>query len=384
MPFSVYWHLLLVVFPLYLIEMSTPVMSKKISMIGGGNWGTAMARHLALGNSDDEVKMWVYEEKIDGRNLTSIINESGVNVKYLPGVRLPSNLKASSDLCAVCSDADVLFLAIPHQFLLGVLKDMNGLLKEDAIVVSLIKGLTIHEEGPQLLSTMTSNTLELRTDVVVLMGANVASDVAHDELVEASIACKDRGTAELIKSIVQKNNFVIDMLTTDVASVELCGALKNVVALAAGFCDGLGVGSSTKAAIIRKGMQEMVMFCNKFSGDSFNFETILSSCGVADVIATCFGGRNRKCAEEFARRMVLIGESNIGRERASALWEEIESEILKGQKLQGLGTCYEVITCLTSGQMDDFMLFPAIYDIAFEGNDVRSLLVGSSVLQSKL
>ena len=371
---------------LSLIVMASFVASKKVGVIGGGNWGTAVARHLANGN-EDEVKMWVHEEKVGGRNLTAIINESGINVKYLPDIKLPSNLKACSDLGDVCKEADVIFLAIPHQFLSNVLKQMTNLLKKDVVVVSLIKGLTIKEDGPELLSSIISSMLNLETEVAVLMGANVASDVAHDELVEASIACKDLAIAELIRDLVEKNKFEVDMLTTDVASVELCGALKNVVALGAGFCDGLGVGPSTKAAIIRKGMHEMVLFCNLFSGGSFSLETMLSSCGVADIIATCFGGRNRKCAEEYARRMLSLGEDDLGQEKAANLWNEIEEELLKGQKLQGLGTCEEVMMCLTSGVGQDrsaFKLFPLIYEIAFKGRDVKSLLLSFSELKSRL
>ena len=187
------------VFASLVVLLSVVVMTslaKKVGVIGGGNWGTAVARHLANGY-DDEVKMWVHEEKVGGRNLTAIINESGMNVKYLPGIRLPQNLRACSDLAEVCVEADVIFLAIPHQFLAGVLKQMAALLKEDVVVVSLIKGLTIREDGPELLSSMISSMLNLNTEVAVLMGANVASDVAHDELVEASIACKDLAIAEL-------------------------------------------------------------------------------------------------------------------------------------------------------------------------------------------
>merc|ERR1711972_320710 len=108
----------------------------------------------------------------------------------------------------------------------------------------------------------------------------------------------------------------------DVPGVELCGGLKNVVALGAGFSDGLDFGGKTKAAIMRVGLQEMKDFIRFFYPETKD-ETFLESCGVADLITTCVGGRNRKCAEAFARA------------KGQKKWGEIEAELLDGQKLQG-------------------------------------------------
>ena len=128
----------------------------------------------------------------------------------------------------------------------------------------------------------------------------------------------------------------------DVAGAELCGALKNVVALGAGFCDGLGYGGNTKAAIIRIGLKEMQIFCEKFYGEGkIKQETFLESCGLADLFTTCTGGRNRKCAEAFAK-----GDGD---------WEKIETDLLNGQKLQGTGTAKDVMTCIKKiGAEKDF------------------------------
>ena len=134
----------------------------------------------------------------------------------------------------------------------------------------------------------------------------------------------------------------------DVAGVELCGALKNVVALGAGFCDGLGMGGNTKAAIIRIGLKETIKFARMFftgvQGDTF-----LESCGLADLVTTCFGGRNRKCAEAFAK-----GEGD---------WEELEKSMLNGQKLQGTITSKDVMVVLRSkGLTEEFPLFSRIHE----------------------
>jgi len=152
-----------------------------------------------------------------------------------------------------------------------------------------------------------------------------------------------------------------------VAGAELCGAMKNVVALGAGFCDGLGFGGNTKAAIIRIGLMEMQLFSETFYGDrKIKSDTYLESCGVADLITTCFGGRNRKCAEIFARSV---------REGANKSWEEIEAAELNGQKLQGTGTAKDCMTCIEgAGKKAEFPLFVKIHDIAFGGADPTTIV----------
>lgn len=144
------------------------------------------------------------------------------------------------------------------------------------------------------------------------------------------------------------------------AGVELCGALKNIVAIGAGFSDGLGYGGNTKAAIIRIGLQEMMRFCKKFYS-GVEDSTFFESCGVADLITTCFGGRNRKCAEAF----VKSGKS----------WEEIEKELLNGQKLQGTLTAAEVFQVLRrTDSAAEFPFFTTVYRIAFAGDPPSNIV----------
>merc|ERR1712159_549132 len=134
----------------------------------------------------------------------------------------------------------------------------------------------------------------------------------------------------------------------------LCGALKNVVALGAGFCDGLDYGGNTKAALIRIGLQEMKVFIRYFYPEVKD-ATFLESCGVADLITTCFGGRNRKCAEAFVRAKGAKG------------WEGIEKELLGGQKLQGTLTAQEIWPVMQKHNLcDKLPLLTTIYRIAFE------------------
>jgi glycerol-3-phosphate dehydrogenase (NAD+) len=143
----------------------------------------------------------------------------------------------------------------------------------------------------------------------------------------------------------------------EVASVELCGALKNVVALAAGFTDGIGMGGNTKAAVVRIGLKEMQKFIAHFYPKT-KTEVFSESCGVADLITTCFGGRNRKCAEAFA-------ESRM-KGNAPRSWEEIETSMLNGQKIQGTLTAQEIMPLIKHHRLEaQLPLMCATYDIAF-------------------
>ncbi|KAK6022979.1 NAD-dependent glycerol-3-phosphate dehydrogenase [NAD(P)+ ] protein [Ostertagia ostertagi] len=176
------------------------------------------------------------------------------------------------------------------------------------------------------------------------MGANLAHEVANDDFCEATIGCKKKAEhGDILKKLFNRDNFRINVVE-DAHTVELCGALKNVVACAAGFTDGLGYGDNTKAAVIRLGLHgnhqgnaalEFIMefvlrvpsFVEYYYPGS-NLETFFESCGIADLITTCYGGRNRKVCEAFAK---------TGKPLA-----QIEKELLHGQSAQGPLTAHEV------------------------------------------
>jgi glycerol-3-phosphate dehydrogenase (NAD+) len=216
----------------------------KVAFLGGGNGGSAFARRAAMnllhqnqnGGSSPffrDVHVWVYEEIVGNRKLTDIINTDHMNPRYLPNVPLPVNLIADSSLEDTIINADIIFFVVPHQFLPSVLAQMKGLVKPTAIAVSLIKGLNVGPEGPKLLSQIIHDELNLVTDVAVLMGANVASEVANDEYVESTVACRNSDVSNLIAAIFHTDCMQIDTCT-DVATIEICGAVKNIVAMGGG------------------------------------------------------------------------------------------------------------------------------------------------------
>lgn len=340
--------------------MSDPV---KICIVGSGNWGSVIAKIVGLNvkgkaKFSEAVKMYVYEELINGRKLTEIINTEHENVKYLPGCKLPANVIAVPNIVEAAKEADVLVFVMPHQFIRGLCKQLSGNVKKTAIGVSLCKGLDVTDGRLDLISNVIRKSLGI--DCAVLMGANIASEVALEQFCEATIGCQDKELGRTLKEIFQTPYFRVTVVP-DVETVELCGALKNIVAIGAGFIDGLRFGGNTKAAVIRLGFMEMIAFCNKFFHPG-RIETYLESCGFADLITTCFTGRNRRVAEVF---VTSKGKS----------FEDLERELLNGQKLQGPPTAAEVNHVLKEKNMEDqFPLFTAIHRICVQQLPVEELL----------
>eukprot|EP00158_Paraphelidium_tribonemae_P003767 Partr_v1_DN26356_c2_g1_i1_m43476 putative Glycerol-3-Phosphate DeHydrogenase len=335
---------------------------EKVCIVGSGNWGSVIAK--IIGNNvraspqqfDEQVKMWVYEELIDGRKLTEIINTRHENVKYLPGVELPSNVLAVPDVVDAAADASILVFVVPHQFVKGICDKLNGKIRADAKAVSLIKGVDVGMGGLVLISDIIRDSLSI--DVSVLMGANIAGEVAKEQFCETTIGYRVPENGRLLKQIFNTSYFKCSIID-DVVSVELCGALKNIVGVAAGIVDGLQLGDNTKAAIIRIGLMEMRHFCKTFYA-GVKDETFFESCGVADLITTCYGGRNRKVAEAH----VITGKS----------FEELEKEMLNGQKLQGTLTAKEVHEILVGKKLaHEFPLFASVYRIVYEGMPAADL-----------
>jgi glycerol-3-phosphate dehydrogenase (NAD+) len=247
--------------------------SKRISIIGSGNWASTVSKLIStnietkeeLKEYNKEVRMWTIHEEFQGRNLTELINESHENSKYLKGYHLSSNIICTENIEYACQDADVICFVVPHQYAQNVLTNMKPYVKPTAVCVSLTKGMFFDTVGPRLLSDTIRQTLPI-SKVAVLMGANVAKDVAAENFVESTLACTDLNVAQELAKLFSSPHFRIE-LSTDVAGTELCGALKNVVALGVGFCDGLDYGVSSKAALITQGLKEIIAFNRLFAPD---------------------------------------------------------------------------------------------------------------------
>ena len=363
----------------------------RVALIGSGNWGSAVARivganvaRLGAERFAQEVRMYTYEETLaDGRKLTEVINATHENVKYLPGKLLPVLVVAEPSLRRAVAGADLLVWVVPHNFLPRMYAEVRAGLLEGGRAeadlagvrsISLIKGADFDRAAGRLvlISESIRAGVGCAPHCEVLMGANVANEVAEGHFCEATVgfdgaagdahAAGAARAAALWRELFDAPSFRVQ-LCPDRAAVELCGALKNVVALAAGFVDGLGLGGNTKAAVMRRGLLEMLAFC-RLRAPATRAETLFESCGVADLITTCFGGRNRKCAAAFAERA-----------DKGVTWEALEAELLGGQKLQGTGTCDEVVADLGhAGRLADFPLFRAVHDVMHKRHPVAYLL----------
>ncbi|KAF8003157.1 hypothetical protein OXX80_001522 [Metschnikowia pulcherrima] len=350
----------------------------RIAIIGSGNWGTAVAKLVAENTAEKpeifqkQVNMWVFEEDINGRKLTEIINTDHENVKYMPEVKLPENLVANPDIEATVKDADLLIFNIPHQFLPRVCKQLVGKVSPTARAISCLKGLEVDASGCKLLSQSITDTLGIYCGV--LSGANIANEVARGRWSETSIAYNRptdfRGEGKdicefVLKEAFHRRYFHVRVIK-DVIGASIAGALKNVVAIAAGFVEGEGWGDNAKSAIMRIGLKETIHFASYW--EKFGIQGLSApepttfteeSAGVADLITTCSGGRNVK----VARYMI---EKNVD------AWEA-EKALLNGQSSQGIITAKEVHELLVNYKLqEEFPLFEATYAVIYENADVNT------------
>lgn len=361
-------------------------MKKKIAVIGSGNFGTAVARHIArnLGNKKSlqkdwkkQVDMWVLEETLPGgRKLTEAINTEHRNVKYLPDATLTSNLVAQPDLAEAVRDASLLILVPPHQFVRGVSRNIATMLtprqKKEIVCVSLAKGIEFDKKNRvirRMSQVFQDETGVKNSQLAALSGANIANEIAADMYADTTIASSSAPVRQDLYTLFNTDNFVVE-LCSDVAGVELGGALKNIIAIAAGVVDGLGYGNNTKAAVIRAGLIEMIKFGSiKELGHVSKKETFLSSAGVGDLITTCFGGRNRMFGEQLGR----LWKDDPKAARSVSL-EQLEADLLKGQKVQGAHTSEEVYSVLKAFNLaKEFEVFSSVYEICYKRRDPRKL-----------
>lgn len=333
------------------------------------------------------------------QKLTEVINKHHENVKYLPKVPLPPNLVANPSLQDAVQNSTILIFNLPHQFINNVCKQLQGHILPFARGISCIKGVNVSDDGISLFSEWIGDGLGIYCGA--LSGANIASEIALEKWSETTIAydpppmdssrnpsprshspvsgtappdltitpadvqhkdargrtSKTKLTAmpadyppldhETFMNLFHRPYFHVSMVS-DVAGVSLSGALKNIVALAAGFVDGRGWGDNAKAAIMRVGLMEMVKFGKEFFGQTVRTATFTEeSAGVADLITSCSGGRNFKCAKLSVERGVSV--------------DEVEKTELNGQKLQGTSTAKEVNSFLrTRGKESEYPLFTAV------------------------
>ena len=260
----------------------------KVAVIGSGGWGTALAM-LLLENGND-VTLWSYSEEE-----SKILRETGEN-PMLKGVPLPKELKFTTDLdCA--AGCGVVVLATPSFAVRSTARQMAPHLTAGTVVVSVSKG--IEKETSTTLTEAIHEELGPDYPVVALSGPSHAEEVGRGVPTAVVSASKDQKAAELVQDLFMNPRFRV-YASDDVTGVELAAALKNVIALCAGCCDGMGCGDNTKAALMTRGLTEIARLGVAMGGRK---ETFAGLAGVGDLIVTCTSmhSRNRRCG-------ILIGK----------------------------------------------------------------------------
>jgi glycerol-3-phosphate dehydrogenase (NAD(P)+) len=247
----------------------------RIGIIGAGSWGTALAWHLARLNH--KVLLWCYESEV-----ADFINIHRVNQIYLPKVALPASISATTDERQAVVSSDLIVLAVPTQFLRGVLERISVYLQEKPIV-NVAKG--IEKETLLLIPDLLKETLPefFHHCFAYLSGPSFAREVVSGLPTAVCVAADDLILAQLIQRIFASASFRV-YTTTDVVGVEIGGALKNVIAIAAGISDGLGLGQNSKAALITRGLYEITKLGLALGAKR---ETFAGLSGMGDLILTC-------------------------------------------------------------------------------------------------
>jgi glycerol-3-phosphate dehydrogenase (NAD(P)+) len=267
-----------------------------VAVIGAGAWGTALGKLLA--DNGNDVRLWARPAEV-----VVSVNEVHENTRYLPGAQLPASMTASQDAGEVLHEADLVLLAVPSHATRQVLADLDGLLPKDVPYVSATKG--IENESLMFISDIVADVLgpERARNYTCLSGPSFAKEVAERHPSAVVIA----GGDEKVVHHVQRR-FASEVFRTyasaDLVGVEIGGALKNVIAIAAGVGDGMGFGHNTRAAIITRGLAEVARIAATLGANPI---TVAGLAGMGDLVLTCTGdlSRNRRVGIELGRGSTL-------------------------------------------------------------------------------
>jgi glycerol-3-phosphate dehydrogenase (NAD(P)+) len=266
----------------------------EIAVIGAGAWGTGIA--IVLGRKGTHrVRLWAHEADV-----CESISRRHVNERFLPGQRIPESVIATNDLATALNGAQIIVSVMPSQHCRGLFSRMRPLIPREALIVSATKGL---EEGSlQRITEMIGEVLKSDDPapaIGALSGPSFAVEVARGDPTAITIASADAALARTVQQEFSDPNFRV-YTNSDVVGVELGGALKNIVAIAAGICDGLGLGHNSIAALITRGLAEMTRLTVACGGRA---ETMAGLAGLGDLVLTCTGGlsRNRSVGVELGR-----------------------------------------------------------------------------------
>ncbi|MDD5944822.1 MAG: NAD(P)H-dependent glycerol-3-phosphate dehydrogenase [Clostridia bacterium] len=315
---------------------------KRISVIGSGSWGTALA--VMLDKYGHDVTIWSWQEEEARR-----IREDGEHKEFLPGVPIRKEIKIVTSPEEAVRDAEIVIAAVPSKFVRINMEKFAPYLKENQVIVNVAKGI---EDGS--LKTLAEVIKECvpQCEVTVLSGPSHAEEVGRGIPTAAVIASKDEGLAKMIQA--EFSNPVFRLYTnTDVIGVEIGAAMKNIIALAAGMSDGLGFGDNTKAALMTRGMAEIKRLGVAMGGEE---KTFFGLSGIGDLIVTCTSmhSRNRRAG-------IMLGQGKSLDETLKEVHMVVEG-VNSAKAATELAKKYNVSMPITE----------AVTGVLFEGADVRN------------
>jgi glycerol-3-phosphate dehydrogenase (NAD(P)+) len=319
----------------------------KAAVIGGGSWGSAFARYL--GTIGVPTRLWIREEDVYQEALTSRENKT-----FLPGYAFPPDVGFSSDLRETASFGDVLFFAVPSEFCRAVYAKAAPVLRKDQVAVSLTKGFD--QKTLMRMSQVMAEVFppQVRRRLAVLSGPSFAREVAEGYPTALVVASLDAGIARDVQHLVSSQTIRV-YTSRDVAGVEVAGALKNVIAIAAGIIDALKFGLNSRAALITRGLVEITNLGTALGGRK---ETFSGLAGIGDLVLTCTG--------ELSRNHRVGHQLGLGRSL---------DEILSGMKMVAEG----VHTTLSARRLArrhgvEMPISEQIYQVLYRGKPARKAL----------
>jgi glycerol-3-phosphate dehydrogenase (NAD(P)+) len=296
----------------------------KISVLGAGSWGTALA--VLLCENGHEVTIW----SIDKREI-EMIDEKREQIEKLPGVMIPDRIAVTNDLESSIADRDMLVLAVPSIFIRSTAKSMAPYITDGQLIVNVAKGI---EESTLMNMTDVIEDEITNARVGVLSGPSHAEEVGRKIPTTIVAGAHDRETAEIIQDTFMNSYFRV-YTSPDMVGIELGAALKNVIALAAGIVDGLGLGDNTKAALITRGIAEITRLGTAMGGRP---ETFGGLSGIGDLIVTCTSTHSRnhnagyligqgKTYQEAMDEVKMVVEGVYSAKAALALAKKYQIEV---------------------------------------------------------
>ncbi|VUZ42605.1 unnamed protein product [Hymenolepis diminuta] len=347
---------------------------KQVCVLGCGALGTVLCNLAAeklssLPEYNPKVLWYVRSEKYGEYDLSEHLKTCRENNKYLPGVKIAEDVVISDDPAVVAAAADVILLAYATRHVTEILEAIKSHVKKDVLFVSFSKGLVVREANKSFLQPgiwLVSEEIRRITGLesMVISGALTARGLSNGEFCEVTLGAKSQKDADEIKQILQSDNLQLTW-TDDVTTVEICGALKNILSVAAGLVDGLKLGANTKSAIIRLGLYEMGQYCRYMYGKYDTCEgTLLQSCGVSELF---------KCMLRQSDLMPVVGDDwdlynlIIGRMLADPQYvkmtvEEIENSLQPDFVASGPDTAKKIYTQLSAVHLcERYPLFTAVH-----------------------